>query len=137
LNHKNGESMRKLQYAKYYIELSTKPPKYGRQPKLYRPSRMQDLSGSWTPMDPTITGSENGYRHDNLIGLKKWLQQALARFIFRQYRNYNRFARGAEKDPLSMIQLTSLAGSGLRAQGSAQIKAAPAQVERRKWTLVG
>jgi hypothetical protein len=42
-------------------------------------------------------------------------RQASARFIFRQYRNYNRFARVPEEDPLSMIQLTCqhAQGSGL------------------------
>jgi len=60
--------------------------------------------------------SENGYCHNNLTGSKRWLcprQQVLAIFIFRQYRNYNRFVERPEEDHLSTIQLTHQGTQGL------------------------
>lgn len=73
---------------------------------------------------------------DHLDRLKGWLcftQQASARSIFRQHGNCNRFSKGArrgspEHDPADP--------STCSAQGSAQVRAVTAPVQRQKQTLV-
>ncbi len=80
---------------------------------------------------------ENGCRYDILIGSKRWLcygHQDLQNSIYGQHRNCNRFSTEPEGDPWAW---SGWLISVLRTQGTAQIRAATAQVPRRKWTLVG
>lgn len=85
----------------------------------------------------SLTRERERVSYDFLLASKKWLcSRPLAQLIFRQHGNYNGFVRGQKRNSLpSCAKLTWSRWliRVLRTQGSALVRVATAQVQRRKW----